>query len=206
LQARWTRRGSRHRAARASSSRRAGDSRTSPRGARRARTHLRQPAATLAQVTHWPAPRRIPAPARPRSRSGGGSSRCRTASSTVHPRLQTARNIGGDRVAESHGRPPGVQVSVGEQVTAQDDDAPPGHWLTRFLVLRLLGLVYLMAFLTWVTQGPALFGSRGLLPAVAVSGGSPRYFGWPIATRSCSGPDGWASRCLPWCSRATPTR
>ena len=38
-------------------------------------------------------------------------------------------------------------------------------WLTRFLVLRLLGLVYLMAFLTWVNQGPALVGRHGLLPA-----------------------------------------
>ena len=41
----------------------------------------------------------------------------------------------------------------------------PGYWLTRFLILRLLGLVYLMAFLTWVNQGPGLVGSRGLLPA-----------------------------------------
>lgn len=38
-------------------------------------------------------------------------------------------------------------------------------WLTRFLILRLLGLVYLMAFLTWVNQGPALVGHHGLLPA-----------------------------------------
>src|SRR3569623_81982 len=38
-------------------------------------------------------------------------------------------------------------------------------WLTRFLLLRLLGLVYLMAFLTWVNQGPALVGAHGLLPA-----------------------------------------
>ena len=45
-------------------------------------------------------------------------------------------------------------------------DAPAaGHWLTRFLVLRLLGLVYLMAFLTLVNQGPGLIGGHGLLPA-----------------------------------------
>lgn len=42
--------------------------------------------------------------------------------------------------------------------------AAPGHRLTRFLVLRLLGLVYLMAFLTWVLDGPALVGAHGLLP------------------------------------------
>jgi hypothetical protein len=47
---------------------------------------------------------------------------------------------------------------------ARDDRAAPGHWLTRFVILRLLGLVYLMAFLTLVEQGSALLGPRGLLP------------------------------------------
>ena len=32
------------------------------------------------------------------------------------------------------------------------------------MILRLLGLVYLMAFLTLVWQGPALLGPQGLLP------------------------------------------
>jgi hypothetical protein len=40
----------------------------------------------------------------------------------------------------------------------------PTYWLTRFLVLRLLGLVYLMAFLSVVNDGRALIGGRGLLP------------------------------------------
>ena len=50
--------------------------------------------------------------------------------------------------------------------------------LTRFVVLRLLGVVYLMAFLTWVFQGPALVGAHGLLPTgpvfdqVALNAGS----------------------------------
>lgn len=47
---------------------------------------------------------------------------------------------------------------------ARDEPAAPGWWLTRFVILRLLGLVYLMAFLTLVNQGPALLGSHGLLP------------------------------------------
>jgi hypothetical protein len=47
---------------------------------------------------------------------------------------------------------------------ARDDPAAPGSWLTRFVILRLLGLVYLMAFLTLVIQGPALLGPAGLLP------------------------------------------
>ena len=46
--------------------------------------------------------------------------------------------------------------------------APPHageHWLTRFVVLRLLGLVYLFAFLSLANQVLPLIGSRGLLPA-----------------------------------------
>jgi hypothetical protein len=48
---------------------------------------------------------------------------------------------------------------------ARDDPGAAGHWLGRFVVLRLLGLVYLMAFLTLVNQGPALIGPHGLEPA-----------------------------------------
>jgi hypothetical protein len=39
------------------------------------------------------------------------------------------------------------------------------YWLTRFLFLRLLGLIYLLAFLVLVQQGQPLLGERGLLPA-----------------------------------------
>ena len=42
--------------------------------------------------------------------------------------------------------------------------APPTYWLTRFVLLRLLGLVYATAFLVFWQQGPALLGSHGLLP------------------------------------------
>ncbi|HEY4395230.1 MAG TPA: lipase maturation factor family protein [Polyangia bacterium] len=47
---------------------------------------------------------------------------------------------------------------------ARNDTSLQGNWLGRFVVLRLLGLVYLMAFLTLVCQGPALLGPHGLLP------------------------------------------
>ena len=39
------------------------------------------------------------------------------------------------------------------------------YWLTRWVILRLLGLVYLVAFWTFVMQGLPLLGSEGLLPA-----------------------------------------
>src|SRR5579859_2240603 len=42
--------------------------------------------------------------------------------------------------------------------------ALPPYWLTRFMILRLLGLVYSVAFLTLVHQAIPLFGSNGLTP------------------------------------------
>src|SRR5262245_42864787 len=61
---------------------------------------------------------------------------------------------------------PGADVSPGRFVDwfARDAPAGAGYWLTRFVVLRLLGLVYLMAFLTLVRQGPGLLGTHGLTP------------------------------------------
>jgi hypothetical protein len=47
-------------------------------------------------------------------------------------------------------------------------DGPPGprgYWLVRFAILRLLGLVYAVAFATAVFQLVALVGEDGLLPA-----------------------------------------
>ena len=42
--------------------------------------------------------------------------------------------------------------------------APRGYQLTRTLIFRLLGFVYVFAFLGLVQQGPALLGSHGLTP------------------------------------------
>ncbi|BAU55729.1 lipase maturation factor family protein [Mucilaginibacter gotjawali] len=44
-------------------------------------------------------------------------------------------------------------------------DARPSYWLTRFVILRLLGLVYVLAFLVAVNQIVPLVGQNGLLPA-----------------------------------------
>ena len=41
---------------------------------------------------------------------------------------------------------------------------PRGYQLTRWLILRLLGFVYVFAFLGLIFQGPALLGSHGLTP------------------------------------------
>ncbi|MCS3794786.1 lipase maturation factor family protein [Niastella sp. OAS944] len=50
------------------------------------------------------------------------------------------------------------QPSAGEQVA-------PNYWLTRFVILRLLGVIYAVAFLVAINQVLPLIGSHGLLPA-----------------------------------------
>ena len=42
--------------------------------------------------------------------------------------------------------------------------APPTYWLTRFVILRLLGIIYAIAFLVVINQILPLIGSDGLLP------------------------------------------
>ena len=43
--------------------------------------------------------------------------------------------------------------------------SPPTYWLTRFVILRLLGVVYAVAFLVAINQIITLIGANGLLPA-----------------------------------------
>src|SRR5215210_4593291 len=43
-------------------------------------------------------------------------------------------------------------------------DTAPTYWLTRFVILRLLGLIYAIAFLVAINQIVPLIGSNGLLP------------------------------------------
>jgi hypothetical protein len=43
-------------------------------------------------------------------------------------------------------------------------DSPPTYWLTRFMILRLLGVIYTIGFLVAVNQVVPLIGSDGLLP------------------------------------------
>ena len=38
------------------------------------------------------------------------------------------------------------------------------YWLTRFMILRLLGIIYAIAFLVAINQILPLIGSKGLLP------------------------------------------
>src|SRR6185295_17812400 len=71
---------------------------------------------------------------------------------------------------------------------AEPAAARPSYWLTRFAILRMLGLVYTVAFLVIVRQWQPLLGSDGLLPAaslldaVADTGGSAFDRFWKLPT------------------------
>lgn len=45
-----------------------------------------------------------------------------------------------------------------------EEDQRPTYWLTRFLILRLLGAIYVVAFLVAINQIIPLIGANGLLP------------------------------------------
>lgn len=59
---------------------------------------------------------------------------------------------------------PGNKMDSGSGGIFRMPGAPPSYWLTRFVILRLLGVVYAVAFLVAINQIVPLIGSHGLLP------------------------------------------
>lgn len=53
-------------------------------------------------------------------------------------------------------------MEAAEEINVQN--SPPTYWLTRFMILRLLGAVYAIAFLVAINQILPLIGSNGLTP------------------------------------------
>ncbi|HSN25534.1 MAG TPA: lipase maturation factor family protein, partial [Kofleriaceae bacterium] len=62
------------------------------------------------------------------------------------------------------GRDDDVRVPTPWESFARWLGPPRGYQLTRTLIFRLLGFVYVFAFLGIIEQGPALLGSHGLTP------------------------------------------
>ncbi|MBS1502598.1 MAG: lipase maturation factor family protein, partial [Bacteroidetes bacterium] len=50
------------------------------------------------------------------------------------------------------------------RIVLRPRDTPRTYWLTRFVILRLLGIVYAVGFLVAINQIVPLIGSHGLLP------------------------------------------
>ncbi|HYO08275.1 MAG TPA: lipase maturation factor family protein [Tepidisphaeraceae bacterium] len=57
---------------------------------------------------------------------------------------------------------------------------PPRHRLTRSVFLRLLGLIYLLAFYSLFVQVEGLVGTSGILPANRFAGAAAHFYG-PVA-------------------------
>src|ERR1700732_679662 len=51
-----------------------------------------------------------------------------------------------------------------QEPISHEQGARPSYWLTRFLMLRLLGAIYAVAFLAAIGQIIPLIGTNGLLP------------------------------------------
>lgn len=60
-------------------------------------------------------------------------------------------------------------------------NVPHGYWLTRFVLLRFLGLVYCVAFLAGANQLVPLIGHGGLLPADSYLQRLADHFGSPAS-------------------------
>jgi hypothetical protein len=57
----------------------------------------------------------------------------------------------------------------------------PTYWLTRFIILRLLGMIYAIAFLVAIDQILPLIGSRGLLPVKLFIENAVKAYGSPTS-------------------------
>jgi len=55
-------------------------------------------------------------------------------------------------------------ISNPQLIKNHDSQDRPGYWLTRYVILRLLGAIYAVAFLVAINQAVPLIGSNGLLP------------------------------------------
>jgi len=53
---------------------------------------------------------------------------------------------------------------MGVQNQPQNESIRPTYWLTRFIILRLLGIIYAVAFLVLINEIVPLIGSDGLTP------------------------------------------
>jgi hypothetical protein len=57
------------------------------------------------------------------------------------------------------------ETDITWQQPSAEERAAPTYWLTRFMILRLLGVIYAIAFLVAIDQVLPLISSHGLLPA-----------------------------------------
>ena len=57
-----------------------------------------------------------------------------------------------------------METNIKNQSYSQELEKKPTYWLTRFMILRLLGIIYAVAFLVAINEILPLIGSDGLTP------------------------------------------
>src|SRR6476660_8030335 len=72
-------------------------------------------------------------------------------------------------------------MTNGEGIIQKFFAAGNSYWLTRFVILRLLGFVYAVAFFVAAQQLVPLIGEHGLTPASHFLAGVESHFGSSLA-------------------------
>ena len=80
-------------------------------------------------------------------------------------------------MSDASSAPDTQQVELAEQFPARA--VHQTYWLARFVILRLLGLIYFIAFLVFINQGIPLLGESGLLPVQPFLERVSDHFGSP---------------------------
>ncbi|MDB5020161.1 MAG: lipase maturation factor family protein [Pedobacter sp.] len=57
-----------------------------------------------------------------------------------------------------------AHLDTNNDAVFEEQDRKPSYWLTRFMILRLLGIIYAIGFLVAINQLIPLIGEHGLLP------------------------------------------
>jgi hypothetical protein len=57
-----------------------------------------------------------------------------------------------------------AEMHLEQETVVTAESNPPTYWLTRYVILRLLGVIYAVAFLVAINQLIPLIGQHGLLP------------------------------------------
>ena len=86
-------------------------------------------------------------------------------------------------MSHASAEPEALQVGVAEESPTARPLASAAqaqtYWLARFAILRLLGLIYFIAFVAFINQGIPLLGENGLLPVGSFLERVSQHFGSP---------------------------
>ena len=88
-----------------------------------------------------------------------------------------------------------------ETPSVHPEAGSPTYWLTRFMILRLLGVIYAVAFLVAINQIVPLIGAHGLLPVdMFLKQSEPMRWGQIVAYGLCAPAVGILAMAFRYCA------